>query len=73
MKLIKNIDPDGSEITINPKYVIDVKVVHSKYNNDWCIDINIFGWTKPYTILCATKEECDVKHYEILSCMESVQ
>lgn len=73
MKLIKDVDRNGDNLYISPKYVTDIKVIQSTYNQDWCIDICVVGWNKPHTILCQSKNECDSRLQDILESMESVQ
>ena len=77
MKTINVKEKDGVEYIFNPRYVKSVKIVHSEYNNDWCIVLNldrsndsVAGST--YTILCNSEKERDEKMVEIREALESI-
>jgi hypothetical protein len=77
MKLIHTKETSGAEHYFNPMYIKSVKIVHSEYNQDWCIVLNLDGHKdntidSTYTILCETKEIRDKKLAEIIAAMESI-
>lgn len=75
MRVIRLADKSGTIHNFNPRYIKDIKIVHSEYNENWCIDI-IFGddasSNQPiYTVVCATEEEATAMVEEMVAAMES--
>lgn len=73
MKPIKFIEKDGTVILFNPAHITDVKAVHSEYNKNWCIVINVNrggGYAYTHTELYDTEIECKSALDKIEACFE---
>lgn len=73
MITIKVAEKDGTVRIFNPMNIIDVKLVTSEYNKEWCIVLNTNkSSTLPYTIPFHSKEEAEKEFEYINLCLESV-
>jgi len=72
MKPIKFVEDDGTVQLFNPRFVTEVKAVHSEDEQNWCLVLGISngnGYAYTYTKVYATETECKNKLDKIETCM----